>query len=94
MRAGADDADAAVLQREHDILVDAIAAGVDEDGRTDKHGVKGAAGQSFDVEIGFEAIDAGNLAIARLLEPYGMLWIHLALVQGLGTTFAFALLKR
>jgi predicted dinucleotide-binding enzyme len=45
-------------------------------------------------DIGFEPIDAGNLAIARLLEPYGMLWIHLALVQGLGPTFAFGLLRR
>jgi 8-hydroxy-5-deazaflavin:NADPH oxidoreductase len=45
-------------------------------------------------DIGFEAIDAGNLAIARLLEPFGMLWIHLALVQGLGTNFAFSLMRR
>ncbi|MGH6794974.1 MAG: NADPH-dependent F420 reductase [Methylocella sp.] len=45
-------------------------------------------------EIGFEAIDAGNLVIARLLEPYAMLWIHLALVQGLGRDFAFGLLRR
>ena len=35
-------------------------------------------------DIGFEAIDAGSLVIARLLEPYGMLWIHLALARGLG----------
>src|SRR5262249_46058782 len=45
-------------------------------------------------EIGFEAIDAGKLAIARLLEPYGMLWIHLALERGFGRDFAFGLLRR
>lgn len=45
-------------------------------------------------DIGFEAIDAGGLVVARLLEPYGMLWIHLALVRGLGRDFAFGLLKR
>jgi hypothetical protein len=30
-------------------------------------------------DIGFEAIDAGPLRIARLLEPFGMLWIDQAL---------------
>jgi predicted dinucleotide-binding enzyme len=45
-------------------------------------------------DIGFEAIDAGGLVIARLLEPYAMLWIHLALVRGLGGDFAFGLLRR
>jgi predicted dinucleotide-binding enzyme len=45
-------------------------------------------------EIGFEAIDAGGLVIARLLEPYAMLWIHLAYGQGMGREFAFGLLKR
>jgi 8-hydroxy-5-deazaflavin:NADPH oxidoreductase len=45
-------------------------------------------------DIGFEAIDAGNLVIARLLEPYAMLWIHLALARGLGRDFAFVLHRR
>ncbi len=45
-------------------------------------------------DLGFEAIDAGGLAIARLLEPYAMLWIHLAHAQGLGRDFAFGLLRR
>jgi 8-hydroxy-5-deazaflavin:NADPH oxidoreductase len=45
-------------------------------------------------DIGFEAIDAGNLVIARLLEPYGMLWIHLAYAQGMGRDFAFVLHRR
>ena len=45
-------------------------------------------------DVGFEAIDAGKLAIARLLEPLAMLWIHLAYAQGLGRDFAFGLLRR
>jgi predicted dinucleotide-binding enzyme len=45
-------------------------------------------------EIGFEAIDAGRLVVARLLEPYAMLWIHLANAQGLGRDFAFGMLRR
>jgi predicted dinucleotide-binding enzyme len=44
-------------------------------------------------ELGFDVVDAGDLAAARLLEPYGLLWIHLALRRGLGTGFAFGLLK-
>jgi predicted dinucleotide-binding enzyme len=45
-------------------------------------------------EIGFETINAGGLAVARLLEPYGLLWIQLALARGLGRDFAFGLLRR
>jgi predicted dinucleotide-binding enzyme len=45
-------------------------------------------------EIGFDVVDAGNLAVARLLEPLGMLWIHLAVLHGLGTDIAFKLLRR
>ncbi len=30
-------------------------------------------------DLGFEAVDAGPLKIARLLEPYAMLWITLAM---------------
>ncbi len=45
-------------------------------------------------ELGFDAVDCGPLRIARLLEPTAMLWIHLALFQGLGPDFAFGLLRR
>jgi 8-hydroxy-5-deazaflavin:NADPH oxidoreductase len=51
-----------------------------------------AAGLAADA--GFEVVDAGRLASARLLEPLAMLWIHLAFAQGLGTGFAFTLLRR
>jgi 8-hydroxy-5-deazaflavin:NADPH oxidoreductase len=44
-------------------------------------------------ELGFETVDAGELAVARLLEPYGLLWIHLAVRRGFGTNFGFGLLR-
>jgi len=45
-------------------------------------------------EIGFDAIDAGNLKIACLLEPLANLWIHLALTTELERHFAFSILRR
>jgi NADPH-dependent F420 reductase len=45
-------------------------------------------------DIGFEAIDAGKLVQARLLEPWAMLWISLAFGGALGREFGFALLRR
>lgn len=45
-------------------------------------------------ELGFDAVDAGPLRAARLLEPFGMLWIELALKRGLSREFAFALARR
>jgi predicted dinucleotide-binding enzyme len=44
-------------------------------------------------ELGFETVDIGGLTLARLLEPYGLLWIHLALRRGFGTNFGFGLLR-
>lgn len=43
--------------------------------------------------LGFEAIDAGELTVARLLEPFAMLWIHLMARRNLGRDFAFSLLR-
>jgi predicted dinucleotide-binding enzyme len=45
-------------------------------------------------ELVFEAVDAGPLTQARLLEPFALLWISMALVHGLGRDFAFELLRR
>jgi hypothetical protein len=45
-------------------------------------------------KIGFEAIDAGPLRIARLLEPFAMLWIDQALLRGRGQDFAFTITRR
>lgn len=44
--------------------------------------------------IGFDAVDMGPLLAARYLEPFAMTWIHLALKQGYGRKFAFAMLRR
>ena len=43
--------------------------------------------------LGFEAIDAGELTVARLVEPFAMLWIHLMARRNLGRSFAFSLLR-
>jgi 8-hydroxy-5-deazaflavin:NADPH oxidoreductase len=46
------------------------------------------------VELGFEPYDVGPLTEARLLEPFALVWIHLALPQKMGTSFAFRLMRR
>lgn len=45
-------------------------------------------------DLGFEAVDAGPLTAARLLEPLAMLWIHMALTQKTGRDRAFAYVRR
>ena len=45
-------------------------------------------------DAGFEAIDAGGLPESRLLEAHAMLWIELARKRGLGSNFAFTLLRK
>jgi 8-hydroxy-5-deazaflavin:NADPH oxidoreductase len=52
------------------------------------------ATMSLATDLGFEAVDAGPLAMSRHLEPMAMVWIKLALVQKLGRNFGFALLRR
>jgi predicted dinucleotide-binding enzyme len=44
--------------------------------------------------LGFDAMDAGPLKQARLLEPFALLWISLALGQGLGRDIAFQFMRR
>lgn len=44
--------------------------------------------------IGFDPVDAGPLRVARLLEPLALLWITLAVRQGLGTGIALNLVRR
>jgi 8-hydroxy-5-deazaflavin:NADPH oxidoreductase len=45
-------------------------------------------------ELGFEPYDIGPLTEARLLEPFALVWIHLAVLQKMGTAFAFRLMRR
>ncbi len=45
-------------------------------------------------DLGFEPVDAGGLRLARLLESFGMLWIHMALNCDAGRDNAFAYLAR
>jgi predicted dinucleotide-binding enzyme len=45
-------------------------------------------------DLGFDAVDAGKLTQARLLEPWAMLWISLAFRGTVGRDFGFALLRR
>lgn len=45
-------------------------------------------------ELGFEALDAGPLTQARVLEPFAMLWISLAVKYGYGADFAFSMVRR
>jgi 8-hydroxy-5-deazaflavin:NADPH oxidoreductase len=44
--------------------------------------------------IGFDAVDCGGLQAARYLEPYAMMWIHMAIKLGYGRSFAFGRLQR
>lgn len=45
-------------------------------------------------EIGFEAMNIGDLSKARLLEPLAMLWIHLVFTSELKRNFAFSISHR
>jgi hypothetical protein len=45
-------------------------------------------------ELGFEAVGAGPLRIARLLEPFAMLWIHMVLTRKVGRDRGFAWVRR
>lgn len=45
-------------------------------------------------DIGFDVVDVGSLANARMLENLALLWIELAFRQQLGPNIAFKLLRR
>lgn len=47
---------------------------------------------AFCEDLGFRAVDAGGLRAARLLEPFGLLWISLASTPQIGRDSAFALI--
>jgi 8-hydroxy-5-deazaflavin:NADPH oxidoreductase len=46
------------------------------------------------VELGFKALDAGPLTQCRVIEPFGMLWISLAVKYGYGQNIAFQFMQR
>ena len=50
--------------------------------------------QQLATELGFEAVDAGPLRQARLLEPFALLWISLAFTPGMGREIGFRLMRR
>jgi predicted dinucleotide-binding enzyme len=52
------------------------------------------AAASLASELGFEPLDAGPLAQARLLEQLALLWISMAMAHGHGRDMAFRMLKR
>lgn len=54
---------------------------------------KGVAA-SLAADLGFEPLDVGGLDCARYVEPFAMVWIKLALAQGLGRNIAFSLMRR
>jgi predicted dinucleotide-binding enzyme len=45
-------------------------------------------------ELGFDALDAGPLTQTRVLEPFALLWISLALKYGYTRDIAFQLMRR
>ena len=56
----------------------------------DDHARTVAAGLVSD--LGFEALDAGPLRHARLLEPLAMVWINQAVFQGKGRAWALGVM--
>ncbi len=44
--------------------------------------------------LGFDTVDAGSLASARMLEPLALLWISAAYKFGFGRDFAFSIVRR
>ena len=44
--------------------------------------------------LGFDVVDVGGLEAARFIEPMAMVWINLAIKQGLGRNIAFKLVRR
>lgn len=45
-------------------------------------------------DLGFDVADVGGLDKARLLEPMALVWISLAMPQGMGRHIAFKLVRR
>src|SRR2546428_271301 len=59
----------------------------DAKGRADAEAI-GAA------DVGFAPVDLGPLSAARLLEPFALVWVTLAVRQKMGTAFALNVVRR
>ena len=59
----------------------------------DDAGAKGTVAKLVS-ELGFDAVDAGPLTQARVLEPFALLWITLAFAQQQGPEIAFQFMHR
>lgn len=44
-------------------------------------------------DLGFQAMDSGDITRSRLLEPLGMVWINQAMIQGKGRNWALAVVE-
>jgi predicted dinucleotide-binding enzyme len=44
-------------------------------------------------DLGFSPIDAGGLKLARLLEPFGLVWINQVVTRGANPLSAFAFMQ-
>lgn len=55
----------------------------------DDAGAKQAASALL-ADLGFDPLDAGGIAMSRLLEPLGMVWINQSLFRGKGRDWALA----
>jgi predicted dinucleotide-binding enzyme len=51
-------------------------------------------GAQLAAELGFDPIDVGPLSAARVLEPFGLLWVTLAIHRKFGTDFALNVVRR
>ena len=49
-----------------------------------------AAAMTLLADLGFDALDAGELIRARLLEPLALVWINQSILRGKGRDWAFA----
>lgn len=44
-------------------------------------------------DLGFEPLDAGDITMSRLLEPFALVWINHALARGKGRDWAFSVIS-